>query len=178
MSGDKPTQSDSSAKYKLIEECLSLSMLEDKLEDGQPIDEIINDLLVKTNIPQLSNTLLYYIAENESMEEALFNEIERLKERKNRFKKKADDLRAAIKTVMTRCEVTRLVVPFGTISLSTRHESKLDVFDEGALISHHPDLYTQQEPKLNKAELGRRIASGERIEGAKLIPTEVLTIRR
>ena len=176
---DKPKDSSSVTQWKLANETIYWAQLEDQLEDKTALETTIeNAILVKTNVPELTNTLLYYIAESEGIEDSLTKEIAMLQERKARFKKRSENLRASIKMVFDRFDLKKMNCPYGTISQVTRKESKLNVQDEGELIMNYPELYIKVEPKLDKTALKALLQSGTKIEGVSLEDSTTIMIRR
>jgi len=166
-------------QWKLVNETIYYKELEDKLEDTHAMKESMENLImVKSNIPDLTNTLLYHISENENLEESISKEIAILQERKARFKKRNENLRESIKMVFDRFDLKKLEAPYGTVTMSIRRDSKLEIIDEGDILFNNPELYIKQEPKLDKTSLKNRLLSGENIEGAKLVDNKVLIIRK
>lgn len=166
-------------QWKLVNETIYYKELEDKLEDKEAMAETMENLIkVKSNIPDLTNTLLHHIAEAESIEDSLSREIAILQERKARFKKRNENLRESIKMVFDRFDLKKMECPYGTISQVTKHASKVRIEDEGELLMSHPELYVKQEPKLDKAKLRTLLQSGEKIEGVSLQDTSSIMIRK
>lgn len=174
---DKPSQSPSITQYKLVSECFKWQQLVDQLDENQSLPEDLPSIVVeKSSIPELTNTLLYYIAEAEGLEEMTSKEIAALTERKNRFKRRAENMRLAIKNVFERFDIKKLETPLSTVYI--QKSSKLCVIDEGALLMDHGDLFIRQDPKLNKTALKKLLASGEVIDGVEMQDRTMLVIRK
>ncbi len=162
-------------QYRLFNECSKLQEAIDNSEGDltESIESLVTD---RSSIPDLTNTLLHYIAETEGLEEVTAKEIARLLERKNRFKKRAQNMREAIKNVFERFDIKKLEAPFGTTYI--QKGSNLCVTDEGALLRDHPELFIRQDPKLNKAALKKLLADGEIIDGVEMQDRTMLVIRK
>lgn len=176
---DKPKISAASTQWKLVSCGQYSEVIENYLEDKSALVESV-DIIVqdKSSVPELTNNLLYYIAESEGIEESLAKEIAVLQERKARFHKRSENLRDSIKMVFDRFDIKKMECPFGTISQVTRHGSKLDIQDEGMILMDHPELYIRQDPKLDKIALKKLLEEGITIEGVKLIDTHSIMIRK
>lgn len=176
---NKPKDSAYITTWKLHDETSRFHNIENHLEDKAELTETINSLILdKSNIPELTNDLLYYIAESESLEESLAKQISVLQERRARFKKRSDNLRDTIKNVFERFDIKKIETPLGTVSQTVRTLSKLEIVDEGDLLMNHSDLYIKQEPKLDKIKLKALLDSGVVIEGVELKDTFSISIRR
>lgn len=94
--------------------------------------------------------------------------------RRERFKARAQALRATIEQAMMLLEVKKLERPTATLSLAER-KPKVCISDEAAL----PSRFFKSEPKLDKKALNEAVLSGEEIAGAYIDNGTVsLTVRR
>ena len=172
-----PTKSCSSTKWSLDQ----LIFLEDCFGDSKTLRAGIDDIISETHpaaLPELMNNILYYIDENESLEESLDAQIRALTESRDRFKKQAENLRETMKHVFNKFSLTKLICPLGTVSRVTKTASKLVIEDESAILMQRPDLFTKQAPKLNKILLIDELKAGGDIEGAKLVDSTTIAVRK
>ncbi len=179
MTDLKPKHSLQTAKYLLTEESYMAELLSQQIDDKTALEGVITNLSSsKSNIPDLINTLLYYIAESDGLERSLDAEIDRLEARRNRFKTRSKNIRESINNVMGRFDIKKLECPFGTICQINRDNSKLVVTDEGMILSQHPEYFIRQKPKLDRAALRASLQEGTIVEGASLINTNSIMIRK
>ncbi len=175
----KPKMSIGVTKWKLSEQSDYFYDLQDEIENKTGLEEVIEDIIQsKSSIPELTNNLLYYINESESLEEAIAKEIAILQERRARFKRRSEHLRDTVKMVFQRFDIKKMECPHGTISHVVRPRSRLNIIDEGELLINHSELYTRMEPKLDKVKLKALLESGEKVEGAELVDTYTIMVRK
>ena len=176
---EKPTESAQVTQWKLISESAYWEENKDNFEDANALSQAVEFIITaKSNIPDLTNTLLYYIAESEGIEDSIAEEIAMLQARKARFKKRSDNLRDSIKQVFDRFDIKKMECPYATVSKVTRAASKLNITDEGDLLMNYPQLYVRQEPKLDKAAVRLLLEEGVVIEGVELVDTHTIMIRK
>lgn len=179
MTEIKPKFSYQSLQWQLIQASEYSELIEDYSDQLDCLQDSLNELMIdKTSIPQIVNDILYYINEYEILEKTIASEINVMRDRKARFEKKADNLRATIKMVFDKFQLTKMECPSGTVSKVIKKASKLNINDEGALLMNYPHLYIKQEPKLDKTALKSILVSGENVDGAELLDTETIMIRR
>lgn len=176
---DKPKESLNLTKWKLVSMSKYSEFIEDYAENNTEFQSGM-EVFIKdqTILPELINNILYYIAEAEGIEDSIANEIRILRERQERFSKRTDNLRETIQTVFDRYDIKKLECPYGTVSQVNKPAFKLEITDEGNLLMNHPDLYIKQDPMLDRAKLKARLRAGEVIDGAKLVDSKNIMIRK
>lgn len=88
--------------------------------------------------------------------DAIDNEINNLKKRKERLSKKSDSLKKYVLACMQMADMKKLETP--KVALSTRKSSSVVVYDENKLKQIAPQVFVEQEPKLNKTLLKKVLA--------------------
>ncbi len=171
-----PTKSLSSTEWKLNH----LTYLEDSFGDSKALQAGIDNIVeaLPGALPELMNNIVYYINDAEALEASLDEQIKALSERRDRFKKRAENLREALKKAFNTFGLTKLECPLATISKVTKPSSKLVIEDEGELMMNNPELFVKAEPKINKPLLTEKLKAGENITGAKLIDSVTISIRK
>lgn len=132
----------------------------------------------KKDVLDLVNNMIYAISEKDAITKSIQNEISDLQARKERFNNQSDYLRNCLKMIMDKLDVSKIEAPFGTVSKVHKKASRLEVYDEGLLLMSYPELYTKQEPKLDKVALKQLLQTGVEIEGVTLVDTETIQIRK
>lgn len=118
--------------------------------DGDNLDELETELEDKLE----ACAIVYKNKQAEA--DAIDNEINILKKRKERLIKQSDSLKKYILACMQIADVKKLETP--KVALSTRKSSSVVVFDEDSLRLIAPQVFIEQAPKLNKTLLKKVLA--------------------
>lgn len=121
------------------------------LFDSDNLDELKAELETK-----LENCALY-IKDLESDVKAISDEIDKLKQRKDQLKKKAERLRDYVVANMMMADIKKVDTP--RVALFTRKSSYVEVYDENKLKELCPEVFVEQEPKLSKTMLKKVLLS-------------------
>ena len=131
-----------------------------------------------SNIPHYINLLLEHLAEDESMEVAIAENIKQMQARKTRYSRRVEKIKNYLEMIMDRYELKKFECPNGTVTRVKKQASRLNVIDEGAILLHHPELFDRVDPVLNKQSLKDALLDGECIDGAELIDINYIQVRR
>ena len=128
----------------------------------------------QTDIFPLVETILARIQDVEAMAEATTIQQSNLQNRKKRFEKQAEDLRAVLLEVMTAAGSRYLELPSATLSVTPTPQN-IEITDESQIPS---DYWKRADPKLDRTALKAALKEGTAVPGACLDNGgETLTIR-
>jgi hypothetical protein len=118
----------------------------------------------QTSLKELAVEAVDRIRELDSFDEAIGNQIDKLKGRRERLSNQSDLLKSALSNAMQTAEVDRLELATATLSRKAV-APKVIVTDESAI----PSIYFKTpEPKLSLKDLGAALKGGDVIPGAQL----------
>lgn len=117
----------------------------------------------ETDFERVIEQLLDAYLDAVSMKGAIADRIDALKERSDRYSRRADGAKALMLTLMQAAEQKTLRLPTATISVGNGRD-KVVIDDEKAL----PQGFVRHEPVPLKTEIMAALAAGDTIPGARL----------
>lgn len=120
------------------------------LFDSENLDELEAELEDK-----IEATALYY-KNLDAEQTAIENEIKALQKRKDTLANKKDRLKKYTLACMQMADMKKLET--SKVALSTRKSSSVVIYDENKLKQIAPQVFVEQEPKLNKTLLKKVLA--------------------
>lgn len=138
-------------------------------ETGEIIDENALAVLEQNRLMAIEEILLYY-KNHTSNYEALKAESERIKERMDQEKKRAESAKNFMEKYLAgeKFESPRVKATF-------RKSESVDVFDKGQIPDKYLRMTVSYDP--NKTEIKKAIKEGQEVPGAKLVQKNNITIK-
>lgn len=140
----------------------------DNVEEGVITDEEAQEMgsQLALELQNKSISIIAYEKTLEAKEEAIKNEIERLKELKDRVSKKIDKFKNYVKDNMETLELSKIETDIGTITV-TKNPASVEIYDE-ALI---PEGFKVEKVTVavDKTAIKEALKSGQTVAGAKLV---------
>ena len=140
----------------------------DNVEEGVITDEEAQEMgsQLALELQNKSISIIAYEKTLEAKEEAIKNEIERLKELKERVSKKIDKFKNYVKDNMETLELSKIETDIGTITV-TKNPASVEIYDE-ALI---PEGFKVEKVTVavDKTAIKEALKSGQTVAGAKLV---------
>jgi flagellar biosynthesis chaperone FliJ len=153
--------------------------LMDERDDFQEEAELKATILAdNTNILQYVNQLIGILMEDQAIEDAIAINITELQARRTRYKKRQERVKDFLKLIMTRYDLKRFDCPNGSVTNVIKQKSKVNVLDENKLLKENPQLFIFPNPVLNKVVLKEALLEGKEINGAELVDSDYIQIRR
>ena len=167
--------------WKMPEELSVFNMLITPADDDHHEHQLAmveKMLLDSSNIPHYINLLLEHLAEDESMEAAIAENIKQLQGRRNRYNRRIETIKSYLQMIMDRYGLKKFDCPNGTISKVIKQNSRLQINDEGDILINNPEYFVRPDPELDKQKLKADLLDGKSVSGADLVHTEYIQVRR
>ena len=130
-------------------------------EDEELIDTAVEG---ETNLKEVIAEAVNRLAELEAHQQALETQIKNLGERRDRFDKQHERIKAAIHVAMAQAEMPKLELPQATLSLRAL-PPKAEITDEAAVPSR---FWKTSDPTLNRKAVLDALKAKEDVPGAVL----------
>jgi len=114
-----------------------------------------------------------FIAEEESMVDAIAEKIKVFQERKKAHERKVESLKNYLSSEML--EANKLKIETPNIKLSFRKSTSVNILDESLI----PDWYKEEvtEIKIKKKEIGETLKAGQEVPGCEYVTKQNLQIK-
>jgi Arc/MetJ-type ribon-helix-helix transcriptional regulator len=155
-----------------MEAAVVAQIAESLREEGE--DAIAFAIREGTTFEEAIESIVTALSENELLLAGIESRVREMRERHDRFESRSEKLREALRDLLCRANMRKLVLPECTLSLSAKPQSVV-IADESAL----PEQFIRIKKEPDKAAIKEALKRGEQITGAALSNGgETLTIRR
>lgn len=165
---------------KLYEITANLNNIQELLEnpdfaDNQDIAEALD--AVQEEFDKKAENIVYVIKNAETDIEAIDGEIKRLQAMKKQRQNGIERLKDYLKFNMAATGTNAIKCPYFSIAYRETKESAVELDEKLFLDNNCDESLLNVKITPNKTEIKARLKAGEKIEGAKLVDSKVLTIR-
>ena len=164
-----------STLYELTQDLQEMDQLLEDLKDDESATQTIEMIKseIESQLDSKSTDLIKYIRTLDLEMQTIETEEKRLKELKNSKKKKIDNLKSFIMSVMQTNDMKRITTSIGNITLRSNPESVL-VENENDIPKHFKKIETKE--TIDKKAIKAAIQSGTEVKGCKLIRTQSVVL--
>lgn len=164
-----------STLYELTQDLREMDQLLEDLKDDESATETIEMIKseIENQLDSKSTDLIKYIRTLDLEMQSIEAEEKRLKELKNSKKKKIENLKSFIMSVMQTNDMKKITTSIGNITLRNNPESVL-VENEDSIPKFFKKIETKE--TIDKKAIKAAIQSGTEVEGCKLIRTQSVVL--
>lgn len=160
------------------------SNLADVITNGFVVDEETGEILfdesdmesLEADLNDKLEACALFVKNLDAEAEAIKKEERILAERRKSKEAKSDRLRSYMINCMRMSDISKLDTPRACVSI--RKSSRVEIHDAGMLYKMHPELFTESEPKPDKAAIKRFIKANGNFSGiAEIVESQNIRVK-